>query len=80
MGWKGNFGNEALKLNVLINREKTIAKLLALQQNLMKRARGEVVKGKKPTFDSVEKAVEGILKTEYMKDIISYEVVVFEPA
>jgi transposase len=60
---------------ILINREKTIDKLLELQQNLMKRARREVVKGKKPTFDSVTKAVEGILKTEYMKDIFSYEVV-----
>jgi transposase len=60
---------------ILINREKTTAKLLKLQQNLMKRAIGEVVKGKKPTSDSVTKAVEGILKTEYMKDIFRYEVV-----
>jgi transposase len=60
---------------ILINCEKTMAKLLEIQQKLLKRAKGDVVKGKKPTHDSVVKAVESILKTEYMKDIFSYEVI-----
>ncbi|MDR1322567.1 MAG: IS1634 family transposase, partial [Gracilibacteraceae bacterium] len=60
---------------ILLNREKTAGKLLELQEKLMKRARGEIVKGRKPTCDSVTKAVEDILKVEYMKNIFSYEVI-----
>lgn len=59
---------------IQINRTKTTAKLLEIQQNLMRRAKGEVKGGKKPTIASVTKKVEGILKTEYMKDIFSYAV------
>jgi transposase len=60
---------------IIINREKTTAKLLEIQQKLLRRAQGDIVKGKKPTHDSVVKAVENILKAEYMKEIFSYEVV-----
>lgn len=59
---------------ILINREKTTGKLMELQQRLVKRANGEIKKGKKPTKDSVTKNVEAILKTEYMKELFHYEV------
>jgi len=59
---------------ILSNRAKTIEKLLELQQRLMKRASGEIKRGKKPTKESVTKAVEAILKTEYMKKLFCYEV------
>ena len=59
---------------ILINIEKTNAKLLELQQKLMRRASGEITKGKKPTVESVTCAVEKILATEYMKDIFSFEI------
>jgi transposase len=59
---------------ILINREKTSIKLLELQERLMKRARGEITKGKKPTITSVGKLIESILNVEYMKEIFSYEV------
>jgi transposase len=57
-----------------INIDKTRLKLTELHERLMKRARGEIVKGKKPTIDSVSKSVEDILKTEYMKDIFKCEI------
>jgi transposase len=59
---------------ILINRAKTTEKLLELQQRLMRRASGEIKRGRKPTKESVTKAVETILKKEYMKDIFNYEV------
>jgi transposase len=59
---------------ILSNRAKTIEKLLELQQRLMKCASGEIKRGKKPTKESVIKAVEAILKTEYMKDLFCHEV------
>jgi len=59
---------------ILINKEKSHAKLHLLQQQLLRRANGEITKGKKPTAESVRTAVEKILKAEYMKDIFSYEV------
>lgn len=59
---------------IAINREKATAKLLALQQRLMRRAKGETVKGRKPSIESVKKNVEVILSVEYMSDIFSYEV------
>ena len=58
---------------ILINREKTEAKLLALQDRLLRRANGEITKGKKPTAQSIIDAVEKILDVEYMRDIFSYE-------
>ena len=59
---------------ILINREKVTGKLLELQQKLLKRANGEIKKGKKPTKDSVIKNVETILKAEHMKELFHYEV------
>lgn len=59
---------------IRINIEKTSKKLLELQQRLMLRARGEVTKGHKPTHESVKKTVAKILKTEYMNDIFTYEI------
>jgi transposase len=59
---------------ILIERELASAKLLELQERLLLRAKGEVTKGKKPTVDSVTRAVEIILKADYMKDIFHYEV------
>lgn len=59
---------------ILINREKAAAKLMELQQKLMRRAAGEIIKGKKPTVESVTQSVETILKAEYMKDIFRYEI------
>jgi transposase len=58
---------------IKINIEKTRQKLNEIQEILMKRAKGEIVKGKKPTVNGVTKKVEEILKVEYMKDIIKYE-------
>jgi transposase len=57
-----------------VNIEKTKAKLTELSIRLEKRAAGEIVKGRRPTVTSVSKAVDDILKTEYMKDIFKYEV------
>ncbi len=59
---------------ILIDREKITGKLMELQQKLLKRANGEVKKGKKPTKDSVTKNVEAILKAEYMSELFYYEV------
>jgi transposase len=59
---------------ILINKEKTNIKLLELQQRLLRRASGEVTKGKKPTIESVGCAVDKILKTEYMADVYRCEV------
>jgi transposase len=60
---------------ILINIEKTCAKLLDLQQRLMRWANGEITKGKRPTKDSVTKAVEKILAAEYMSEVFLYEVI-----
>jgi len=59
---------------ILINLEKANAKLLELQQRLMRWASGEITKGKKPTAESVAKAVGKILSAEYMKDIFLYDI------
>ena len=60
---------------IRINMEKAKAELMSLQERLMKRARGEIRKGKKPTSASVTTAVGKILGSrEYMKDIFDYEV------
>lgn len=60
---------------ILTNIENANAKLVDLQCKLMRRASGEVTKGKKPTVGSVAAAVEKILSVEYMKNIFQYEVV-----
>lgn len=59
---------------IILNKEKTSAKLLELQQKLMKRANGKTVKGKKPTVESVKKSIDTMLKTEYMSEIFTYEI------
>lgn len=56
------------------NKEKTSAKLLELQQKLLLRSHGEIVKGRKPTPESVKNSVETILKAEHMKEIFTYEI------
>lgn len=54
---------------------KTKAELLSIQERLMKRSRGEIKKGKKPTVDSVTVQVDKVLeRREFMKDIFEYEV------
>ena len=59
---------------ILINLEKATAKLLALQQRLMRWASGEITRGKKPTKESVDANVGKILSAEYMKDIFLYDI------
>jgi transposase len=59
---------------ILLNRERTAAKLFDLQKKLVRRANGEITKGKKPTIKSVTRAVEKILIMEYMRDIFHYKV------
>ena len=59
---------------ILINMERAEGKLFELKQKLMRRAAGEVTKGKKPTLESVTTSVGKILKSEYMCDIFSYTV------
>ena len=59
---------------ILTNREKVTQKLFEIQQKLIKRANGEIKKGKKPTKESVTQAVETILKAEHMKELFQYEV------
>ena len=58
-----------------INIGKTSSELLDLQGRLLKRAKGEITKGRKPTAESVQKAVRKILDSrEYMTDIFEYEI------
>ena len=58
-----------------INIGKTSSELLDLQGRLLKRAKGEITKGRKPTAESVQKAVRKILDSrEYMADIFEYEI------
>jgi len=59
---------------IRINMAKTSKKLLELQQKLLLRSKGEITKGRKPTFESVTKAVSTILRTEYMNEIFSCEI------
>lgn len=57
------------------NIEKTKSELLEIQGKLFKRSKGELKKGKKPTFERVSKAVSKILaRREYMDDIFEYEI------
>jgi transposase len=59
---------------ILINIEKANAKLLDLQQRLMRWASGEITRGKRPTKESVASAVKKILAVEYMSDIFLYDI------
>jgi hypothetical protein len=55
------------------NIDKT-RKNYVLYEKLMKRASGEISRGRKPTVESVKQSVETVLKDEYMKDIFQYEI------
>lgn len=60
---------------IQINIEKTKSELLEIQGKLLKRSKGELKKGKKPTFESASKAVSKILgHREYMDDIFECEI------
>lgn len=59
---------------IRINMAKTSEKLLALQQKLVLRSKGEITKGRKPTLESVTNAVNAILKVEYMNEIFTCEI------
>ena len=60
---------------IRINIEKTKTELLDFQGRLIKRAKGEITKGRKPTRESIQKAVSKILeRSEYMSDIFEYEI------
>ena len=60
---------------IRINIDKTRTDLMDLQGKLLKRSKGEITKGKKPTLESVQKAVAKILThREFMADIFDYEV------
>lgn len=54
---------------IIINKEKTKAKLTELQQSLIRRTDGTTKKGRKPTMESVQAQVNIILATEYMDKI-----------
>jgi transposase len=53
---------------------KCIKKLDELQASLNARVDGEITKGKKPTVDSVNNKISGILSAQYMKDVFEYQV------
>jgi len=58
-----------------INIDKVKAELLSIQDRLIKRSRGEIKKGKKPTIESVTTVVKKVLNTrEFMSDIFAYEI------
>lgn len=59
---------------IKLNKEKTTQKLMNIQENLMRRANGEIKRGKKPTRESITSKVEKLLKVEYMKELFSYEI------
>jgi transposase len=64
---------EAQMEGVAGNIEKCKATLSEIQNRLRKRASGEVTKGKKPTEESIEKAVTSALSAEHMKAIFDHE-------
>jgi len=53
---------------------KAVPQLRALQQKLQDRANGIITKGKCPTVSSITRHVRGILKRQYMKQVITYTV------
>lgn len=55
--------------------KKRTRNLNDLGRKLSKRRAGEIKGGKKPTIESVRKQVEAILKGQYVKDIVTYDVV-----
>lgn len=60
---------------ITANIGKTNADLLDIQGRLLKRSKGEIKRGKKPTVDSVTKSVTAVLKKrEFMADLFEYEI------
>ena len=59
---------------ILANIKKCSEKLNELKTKLEQRAAGKIVKGKRPTVESVTIAVNKILATEYMQDIIMVKI------
>jgi transposase len=59
---------------IMGNIEKCALKLGELQRSLQKRSAGEITKGRKPTINSVEKRVSGILGSEFMTDVFDIEI------
>ncbi len=57
-----------------INKEKVANKLAILQQNLIKRANGDICKGPKPIEASVQAKVNKILSVEYMNRIFNTKI------
>ena len=57
------------------NIAETEAALGAIQERLLKRAAGEITKGRRPAIENVRKSVEAALKAEYMSDIFTYKLV-----
>ncbi|MDR2438381.1 MAG: IS1634 family transposase [Planctomycetaceae bacterium] len=70
--------NPKLRKSQLIGVRKNVAKckknLESLQYRLIQRSKGIIVKGKKPTIDSVIKNVKSILSSDYMKQIFDYDI------
>ncbi|MDR2339986.1 MAG: IS1634 family transposase [Deltaproteobacteria bacterium] len=67
-----------LRKSQLIGVRKNVAKcqksLEDLQYRLIQRNKGIIVKGKKPTLDSVIQNVQKILSSDYMKQIVDYDI------
>ncbi|NCC65766.1 MAG: IS1634 family transposase, partial [Spirochaetia bacterium] len=59
---------------ILYNKAKITEKLLVLQEKLVRRAKGEITRGKKPTKTGIIRTVEQLLSQEYMKSLFHYEV------
>lgn len=60
---------------ITANIRKTNVDLLDIQGRLLKRSKGEIKRGKKPTVESVTKAVTAVLKKrEFMDDLFEYEI------
>ena len=64
---------------VRLNIEKTLKQLSELQARLYARHTGEIKKGKKPTVASIDKQVNKILSTEFMKEIFTYSICAENP-
>lgn len=59
--------------SILRNRRKCVKELKEFQENLEQWERGEKKKGKKPTRESAEKKIAGILSKEYMERLVVIE-------
>lgn len=57
------------------NIEKCTASLHELKSSLEAWACGQIKKGRKPTTDTVERKISGVLSAEHMKDIFDYQII-----